>query len=76
MDLKNVVGLIYFGMPARNENDISWNNQKMIKFGKIPVTTLFLLFFLLPITKKHFHLFFHKQTKHSLIIFQGTWQNT
>jgi len=53
MAFKNVAQLKYFGMPVRNENDILCNNQELIKFEKMPVTTKF-SFFSFPIIKNYF----------------------
>ena len=53
MAFKNVAGLKYFGMPVKNENYISHNNQELIKFEKMPVITKF-SFFLFPIINNNF----------------------
>jgi len=53
MAFKNVAQLTYFGMPVRNKNDILRNNQELIKFQKMPVTTKF-SFFLFPIINNNF----------------------
>jgi hypothetical protein len=73
MTFKNVAGLKYFGMPARNENNILQNNQKLFKFEKMPVIAKFSFFLLLPITKQNFYLFFHMQTKLNFRMYHGTW---
>jgi hypothetical protein len=71
MTFKNVARLKYFGMPARNKNDISHSNQMLIKLQKCLLPPNSDMFFL-PITKQHFCLFFHIETRHNLSVFLGT----